>query len=252
VARRWAENFDGRVKLLCRPRNLGAAANFVSSLAECSGRYVAILEGDDYWLDTDKLRKQHEFLAGNREHSACFHRVQLLLDDGRLVDWTPLQATKPSLEFADVLVQNFVPNCSALMFLNDPPLQLPDWVLQLPYYDWVLHVCNAQRGKLAYIDEVMSVYRIHSRGAWHGKSMKDQVAEVIRILDHLDRYTGGRHEGLIRAHKQIWAQKLGAHSLQQDSQLAILERAQQPLIGSSAAVARAWPARIRAWLKFFA
>ena len=54
----------------------------------------------------------------------------------------------------------------------------------------------------------MSVYRIHSHGAWQGKSMKDQVGDVLRTLDRLDRFTGGAHEGLIRAHKQIWWQKL--------------------------------------------
>ena len=91
---------------------------------------VAILEGDDYSRDRNKLRKQHEFLVRNPDHAACFHRVQLLLEDGRLTDWTPLAGTRPSLEFADVLVQNFVPNCSALMFRNDPPLQLPEWVLE--------------------------------------------------------------------------------------------------------------------------
>ncbi len=204
IAERWAGNFDGDVKLVPQPRNLGIAANFVASLAKCSGRYVAILEGDDYWRDRNKLRKQHEFLVRNPDHAACFHRVQLLLEDGRLTDWTPLAGTRPSLEFADVLVQNFVPNCSALMFRNDPPLQLPEWVLELPAYDWILHVCNARRGKLAFLDEVMSVYRIHSHGAWQGKSMKDQVGDVLRTLDRLDRFTGGAHEGLIRADKQIW------------------------------------------------
>ena len=181
------------------PKNLGIAANFIDALAECRGRRVAILEGDDYWTDERKLQKQCDFLDAKRDHSACFHCVRLLFDDGRFSDWAPVEGTKPSLEFTDVLVQMFVPNCSTLMFNNEPSLQLPAWLSGLPYYDWTLHACNAERGKLGYLSKAMSVYRIRSGGSWHGKPMSQQVAEVVRILDLLDRRYEGRYEQLIRA-----------------------------------------------------
>ena len=200
IAANWAARFDGNFRILPRPKNLGIAPNFISALAECTGRYVAILEGDDYWTDAEKLQKQYDFLESHSDHSACFHRVQLLVDERRLMDWVPLEGTKPSLEFLDVLVQNFVPNCSALMFRNEPPLRLPNWLASQPSYDWFLHVCNAERGRLAYLGEVMSVYRVRSQSAWHGKSRQEQATEVIGVLDRLDRHFDGRYEALLGAH----------------------------------------------------
>ena len=160
---------------LVRPKNLGISRNFADALANCRGQYVAILEGDDYWTDSRKLQMQHDFLAANPDYSACFHRVKLHLDDGRIIDWTPLPGSKPRMEFRDVLVENFVPGCSSLMFRNDPRLTLPDWLFEVNYYDWLLNVANAELGALRFLEETMSVYRVHANGAWSGRPVPEQV-----------------------------------------------------------------------------
>ena len=149
VLEQWRERVRRADASLAPLKNLGISRNFVDALANCRGQYVAILEGDDYWTDSRKLQMQHDFLAANPDYSACFHRVKLQLDDGRIIDWTPLPGSKPRMEFREVLVENFVPGCSSLMFRNDPRLTFPDWLFEVNYYDWLLNVANAELGNAA-------------------------------------------------------------------------------------------------------
>src|SRR4030088_1685053 len=47
--------FPDRIVPLLRDQNIGAMRNVEATLAACRGRYLAVLEGDDYWTCEEKL-----------------------------------------------------------------------------------------------------------------------------------------------------------------------------------------------------
>jgi hypothetical protein len=76
--------------------------------------------------------------------------------------------------------------------------QFPDWYfdrrVERVADDWSLYVMAAQHGNIGYLDEIMSVYRVHSRGAWSDSlshlRVPTDVVEMIWIHDTINQYLG--------------------------------------------------------------
>lgn len=70
---------DRQVRFVKRDKNTGRPTlNVYETTYECTGEYLAYLEGDDYWLGNDKLQKQVDFLEQHREYIATTHTFRLI------------------------------------------------------------------------------------------------------------------------------------------------------------------------------
>jgi glycosyltransferase involved in cell wall biosynthesis len=61
---------DGDVKLVVHPSNRGVSAARNTGIRYCSGRFIAFLDSDDYWLP-GKLKAQTAFFSRNPSAVAC-------------------------------------------------------------------------------------------------------------------------------------------------------------------------------------
>ena len=65
-------------KIYNNKTNKGATKNFYELLKKAKGKYIAFLEGDDYWTDDNKLQKQVDFLESNPGYVAVAHRQNII------------------------------------------------------------------------------------------------------------------------------------------------------------------------------
>lgn len=178
----FARRHPGKILPLLRERNLGMMANFKDALAACRGSYVALLEGDDYWIRDDKLQSQVDFLDAHPDHAVCCARAQYRNEMTGNHSYIWPSVASDSYALSDLLGADcWIVTCT-VMYRWGSVGPLPDWILRLKVADWPLHLLVARSGKIRLMDEVTSVYRLHSGGAWNS------MARVEQLLAHRDMH----------------------------------------------------------------
>lgn len=180
ICEEFQRKFPDKVRLLERSTNVGMSRNLIDTLANCTGEYVAICEGDDYWTDPNKLQTQADYLIENPDFAVSFHRVKVQDDLGKVDVEYPSSAISEVTDFEDLAIQNYIPTLS-VMFRNGLFGRFPEELANLPVGDYPLHLLNAQFGKIKYFPTVMGVYRMHAGGAWSQKKDAEMHEKWLKV-----------------------------------------------------------------------
>jgi len=78
ILKSYAQKHPDKFVLLLRQSNIGATNNYFDVLKHCRGKYVAFLEGDDFWTDENKLQIQVDFLESNKNCDSVAHRHEIV------------------------------------------------------------------------------------------------------------------------------------------------------------------------------
>lgn len=124
------------------------------------GKYFAVCEGDDYWIDSLKLQKQVDFMEENKDNALCFHPVEIRTEGSKDTEIFPGQKKDRSVE--RLLRENFI-HTNSVMYRRQTYDEIRTDVMPA---DWYLHLYHAQYGSIGFIDAVMSVYRKHKDSMW--------------------------------------------------------------------------------------
>lgn len=85
----YAERYPDLIKYFPREKNLGMIGNWIETIKNCTGEYIALCEGDDYWTDPLKLQKQVDFLEKNKDYGAVCSMYQILQEEVESVTFLP-------------------------------------------------------------------------------------------------------------------------------------------------------------------
>lgn len=176
-------------KFLVDNGNLGITKNYQRGFSECDGEYIAVLEGDDYWVSPKKLSSQLEFLEQHWECSLCSVNYLVYEEDrSQFTPRVPVSSSYRIIGARDLIADNLVGNFSTCMYRKSALDALPPALFEMRSYDWIVNICVSRTSLIGFLEEPMSVYRLHSNGVWtqtsHINKLKIQL-EVIPAYNAL-------------------------------------------------------------------
>jgi glycosyltransferase involved in cell wall biosynthesis len=197
IVREYQEKFPQLIRTILHSENqysLGKRA-FPETYAMARGEFIAICEGDDYWISKEKLQKQVDLIEEHPEAVLCGARCLVCEEPNK----TPYRI-EPDIPGS--ILKNIKPGdyIFGKSYLRTPTRLLrsgivkqfvewgkgkniaADWSLLL-FCAW--HCRNSSKGIL-FLDEPTAVYREHQGGVWTGIG---NIEKAIWNLDILQPFT---------------------------------------------------------------
>jgi len=260
IIERYVEQYPLVIKPIFQEVNqysLGGFKPMVYAARRAKGHYLALCEGDDYWIDETKLQQQYDSLESQQNLDFCFHSAYQLKNDvlEDKPDW--VYAGRQLFQIKDILESatgTFAPTASYMIRRNVIDL-LPEWFFaRAPVGDFFLEMYAAKKGGAFYLDTPMSVYRTLSDGSWHINTYgNDDVFQkflkaMLEAIALMEPDFPGAEESF--RWKRAWLYNFGAlHYLRRDNypefrKLIELSVAANAFISKKQAIAyrlRRWP-----------
>lgn len=204
ICREYQQKNPNIIRILPRDKNLGMSKNFSDALQNSKGKYIAPCEGDDYWINPNKLERQVRFLENNPAYSGACSNVKRFIEtqniyetDIRYHDFKEEEDFSPEILLLQGLI--YTPTFIFRNKLFDPKI-----IENFLVCDIYTELLVSSKGIIKFHNEIDAVYRIHQNGAMHSLIPKNPhrfFKEQIEFLDYFNNATNEKYKIQINQRK---------------------------------------------------
>lgn len=196
--RDWLTENADRAKLIFNEKNLGTYGTLNVGLENATGEFIAVFNDDDLWADT-KLERQVELLDAHPEVGLVHTNGYFIDGHGVVRKDSPLGFDYPTFETGDLLHKLVYENkviASAVMARKKCFDELGHF--NSDYFgsgDWEMWFRIAEKWQAGFVDEPLTMYRVHGSNASHkleriwkdDQKLREWIA--VRLETNKDRFT---------------------------------------------------------------
>ena len=198
ILKEYEELYPTIIKVLTSNKNMGSLANSNRAFENIQSEYFTFLDGDDLWIDKNRLQKQVDFMDNHREYSMCAGNTQylenetpkdMLLNEKELnkgysfEDY--LNDKMPFFHTSSILVRNTIFNKQLPQCYYDVLGTFEECALRGEDFRRLIHL---QTGPLYAMNELFSYYRIHEQGMWQGSTKLKKYIEGAISMNYYSKY----------------------------------------------------------------
>jgi glycosyltransferase involved in cell wall biosynthesis len=147
-------------------------------LKQASARYVALMDGDDYWTSPEKLQTQVDFMEARSDVFGCFHDVVTVDKEGKIIKENYYVPSRSEYGQEEALTMGGAYCTSSLLFRSVVLKGMPSWFIR-SCSDYTIDLIITDYGKIAHLAKNMGAYRIHAGGIWQGNKVYSNLESTI-------------------------------------------------------------------------
>ncbi len=218
IIREYEKKYPDIIKPIFQKENQhskGVRISWIYQYPRAKGKYIALCEGDDFWIDENKLQVQYDALEKNKNCVFCTSKVQIISESGEEINQVyPNENYTSSLIngqdiISTLISDNLYPFQTSSYFfistvISDLFFQMPEYYKKFKVGDTPLMLLYATKGSFYYIDKIMSCYRRNSDYSFSKKYDSNTSYKIsvicakIDALKEYDRFTDNKYTDAIQ------------------------------------------------------
>lgn len=197
----YKNKYPNLINLILQKKNIGPLDNWIQLLSASKAQYVAYLEGDDYWLDKNKLQMQYDLLASDQRCNAVFTNVVIIDEEGNKKKNIYNMENGVKISWIDLLSNGKYMKISSIMYRNSSVL-VDSMKNGFPCDETSFGLFLLESGQCGiYLNRVACTYREHLGGAWSMTNNYERLKKFLYVEEKImQRYTqlSPSDEGILR------------------------------------------------------
>jgi glycosyltransferase involved in cell wall biosynthesis len=176
ILKKYKIKYPDKIKLLDSIKNYGIELNLLRTIKKCIGKYIAICDGDDYWIDENKLQNQVDFLEKNQDYGTIATLRKDFIQEHNILKniIKSFSESYKTISFENFLYKNFI-TPSTVLFRKKLMLDyivLYDKHEEITFNDYNFFIFFSHKMKVAKSNERTIVYRVLFESGSRSKDVK--------------------------------------------------------------------------------
>lgn len=191
IIKEYANKYPNIIKHIIPEKNIYSQGlkPSVNALSFSNGNYIALCEGDDFWIDDKKLKKQLDLLEERKDVDICFSAAYTLEPNGKKNITANYGENIFVTPLSEVIRQGgaYMPTAS-LIFRKKVALEFRKNFEKAPVGDYYYQILGSISNGAVYLPDITCVYRINALGSWSISRSNINEEKLIKELNEHEKY----------------------------------------------------------------